>query len=93
MVNYGPENIWLNKPEPGIYTVMVEHWGSGSPDSDGTAYVSVLGAVYEVEIANLASHHVWTVGTIDMPCGVFEPSTDIYDCSAQWLGGCKAMLP
>ena len=89
----GPERIWMANPENGTFTVMVEHWGSGSAESDG--YVTILagGVEHMVEMQNLASHHVWTVATIEMPAGTVTTSTETYDCNASWAGGCTAAIP
>ncbi len=32
---YGPENIFLSKPESGRFTVLIEHWGVGQPSAGG----------------------------------------------------------
>jgi uncharacterized protein YfaP (DUF2135 family) len=91
---YGPENIWLAGPEPGTYTVMVEHWNSGgSPLSDGFVTLNVAGKVYTIAIQDLAPSHVWTAATIDWPSGTVTTSQTIYDCSANWSSGCKAVIP
>lgn len=93
MDDYGPENIWLASPEEGTYTVMVEHLGSGSPDSDGRVIFNVSGRMLVVEIENLAPQHVWTAGTIRWPEAVITTSREIFDCSASWSGGCQADIP
>ncbi len=90
---YGPENIWLSGPEGGAYTVMVEHWGSGSPGSDGRVIFNVSGRVVTAQIADLAPQHVWTAGTIRWPGGAVETRTEVFDCSGNWANGCQADLP
>jgi hypothetical protein len=89
---YGPENIYLSKPETGRYTVMVEHWGPGSP-SAGQAIINVRGVAYLFTISNFVSESVWTVATIDWPSGVVTAVDTRYDCSASWSSGCVAALP
>jgi hypothetical protein len=91
---YGPERIWLAFPEPGTYTIYVEHWGTGFPESDGTVTIGVVGQpLVTVSMMNLAPQHVWTVGTITWPSGIVTPSQDVYDCTATWDFGCPAILP
>ena len=90
---YGPENIYYSDPESGLYTVMVEHWGPGSPDADGQVIINVLGNVYTNTIQNLAPQRAWTVGSIAWPSGAVTLSHDVFDCSASWSGGCTAELP
>lgn len=90
---YGPENIWLAKPEPGIYTVMVEHWGVGDPSSSGQVTFNVAGEVVVARFENLAPQHVWTVGTIEWPSGKITTGSDVFDCSSNWSGGCLADIP
>ncbi len=90
---FGPENIYLSRPAPGTYTVMVEHWGPGLPESDGTLIFNVAGATHVAEIQDLASRWVWTVGTIEWPSGIVTLSQDRYDCTGNWSGGCRAEIP
>ncbi len=90
---YGPENIFLSKPESGVYHVMVEHWGSGSPESDGRLVLNVAGKVTVIDIQNLPSRSVWKAATITWPGGQVTPSAEKYDCSGNWSSGCKATLP
>jgi hypothetical protein len=90
---FGPENIYLSGPEDGTYTVMVEHWGSGSPESGGEVTLNVGGKTYVSSIENFVSHHVWTVGTIEWPSGDVVLDGSVFDCTAEWSGGCNAMLP
>ncbi len=89
---FGPENIWLAGPETGRYTVLVEHWGPGTP-SDGFVTLNVGGQVVTVAMQDLTSHFVWTVATIDWPGGTITPSQSVFDCTASWTGGCTAQLP
>lgn len=89
---YGPENIWLAGPETGRYTVMVEHWGSGTPSS-GFVTLNVAGQVYTVSLTGLVSHHVWTAATIDWPAGTVTTGQSTYDCTATWASGCTAAIP
>ena len=90
---YGPENIYYSKPEDGTYTVMVEHWGSGSPEADGKVIFNVAAHTYEATIENLAPGFVWTAGTIEWPSGEVTTSQAVYDCTATWNSGCKAEIP
>ncbi len=91
--DYGPENIFLSKPENGLYHVMVEHWGSGSAQSDGRLILNVAGKVTVIDIQDLPSHSVWKAATISWPGGVVTPSTEKYNCSGEWSSGCTAALP
>lgn len=90
---YGPERIWQAEPESGTFTVLVEHWGPGSSDSDGVVSILVNGDLYEFAKNDLPSMHVWSVATIELPSGTVTPGTDTYDCSANWSGGCLDPLP
>lgn len=91
---YGPENIWLSKPENGTYTVMVEHWnGAGSPMSDGFVTLNVAGHPFTVAIQDLAPFHVWTAATIEWPSGTVTTSHANYDCSGNWSSGCRDSIP
>lgn len=72
-----------------MFTVLVEHWGSGADEADG--HVKILaGTVY---MENLRSHHVWTVATIELPSGIVTTTDAVYDCSANWSAGCLTPLP
>ena len=51
------------------------------------------GAVYVFNITNFASHWVWTVATIDWPSATVTPVGTLYDCTANWSGGCLAAIP
>lgn len=90
----GPENIILSKPEAGTYTVMVEHWANGNPDSSGRVIFNITGQPTTVADFNkLAPKHVWTAGTIDWPSGKVTTSNDVFDCSDSWSNGCTATIP
>ena len=92
--NYGPENIFYPQPEDGTYTVLVEHWGAGMADADGQVTINLLGeAPVVIDIQNLASHNVFTAGTIEWPSKVVTVAGDIHDCTANWSGGCLDPLP
>lgn len=90
--NYGPENIFLVRPEAGRFTLLVEHWGGGAP-STGQAILNVRGKVTTIDVTAFVSHHVRTLATIDWPSGVVTVINSDFDCSASWSGGCKAALP
>lgn len=91
--SFGPENIYYSSPEPGLYTVLVEHWGGGRPDADGQVIFNVAGRTTTARIQNLASRSVWTAGTISWPGGEVTPGEGVYDCSGNWSSGCKDALP
>ncbi|WP_329729641.1 hypothetical protein [Archangium sp.] len=91
--DYGPENIILSNPENGLYHVMVEHWGNGSPESDGRLILNVAGKKTVIDIQNLPPKSVWRAATITWPDGQVTTSTQKYDCSGNWSSGCKAALP
>lgn len=89
---FGPENIVLNRPEPGRYTVLVEHWGSGLP-SNGRAIITVRGRPTMVDIHDLVSRHVRVVAAIDWPSGATTVINRDHDCRANWASGCRDPLP
>ncbi|HEX2878188.1 MAG TPA: hypothetical protein VHO25_01500 [Polyangiaceae bacterium] len=92
--NYGPENIFYANPEDGTYTVMVEHWGGGTADSDGEVTINLAGEqTVAVKITNLASHHVFTAATIEWPSKVVNVVGSDYDCTANFAGGCRDAIP
>ncbi|HTJ42018.1 MAG TPA: hypothetical protein VL463_07960 [Kofleriaceae bacterium] len=91
---YGPENVWLSKPETGTYTVMVEHWnGGGDPSSDGFVTLNIAGTPHTIAIQDLAPYRVWTAATIDWPGGAVHTTQDVHDCSANWSSGCRDPIP
>lgn len=91
---YGPENIFYASPEDGTYTVMVEHWGNGSPESDGQVTINLKDqAPVTIDIADLAPQHVFTAATISWPSKQVSVIGDDYDCSGNWIGGCKDAIP
>jgi hypothetical protein len=94
---YGPENIFLNRPEAITYTVMVEHWGSGQPGASGTVTINLAGhAPMVIGKSGLASHHVWKAATIAYAVGALPVVTafqDDIDCTASWSGGCTLAIP
>ena len=93
--SFGPENIFLARPESGTYTVMVEHWsGSGDPESDGQVAINIRGnPSVIVTKQNLAPFSVWTAATIEWPSGTVTPTQDVFDCTENWSGGCTASIP
>ena len=92
--NYGPENIFYAKPEAGRYTVMVEHWGAGTPDADGQVTINLIDEQpTTIDITNLTSHHVFTAATIDWPSKKVTPVASDHDCTANWSGGCLDAIP
>lgn len=93
---FGPENIVLRKPVKGTYTVLVEHWGGGSPEASGTLILNVKGKQTEpIAIKNLASKHVFQGATITFPSGEVKLLEKDYDCTKDWQDqkGCYAKIP
>ena len=90
---YGPENIYLQSPANGRYTVMVEHWGTGDPGSDGQVIFNVAGKSYVLPLNDFAPQHLRLAGTIDWPAGTVTLSGADYDCSGSWNRGCTASIP
>lgn len=90
---FGPENIYLVGPESTTYTVLVEHWGSGTPDADGVLTLFVGDQQLAIAIDDLAPRHVRTVATIEWPAQTIEVVNADYDCSEAWSSGCTAALP
>lgn len=92
--DFGPENIFLAKPETGTFHVMVEHWGSGAPTNDARLIINVKGKGATVlDRKDLVSQHVWRAATIAWPEGTVTPVATDFDCSASWSSGCTAQLP
>lgn len=91
--SYGPENIFLASPENGLYTVFVEHWGGGDPSADGEVIINVAGETTVATVQDLASRHVWNVGTIAWPSAEVTLNGAIVDCTDSWSGGCRLDLP
>jgi hypothetical protein len=92
--SHGPENIYLDNPAAGTYTIMVEHWsGSGSASSDGRAIINVDGVATTLDVTNLAPYEVWTVATVAWPSGVVTPVNNRYSCGGNWSNGCDAAIP
>ena len=90
---FGPENIFLQAPADGTYTVLVEHWGNGKAAA-GSVTIHVRGVgTTEIPIASLAHSHVFTAATITFPGGIVTKVASDYDCSAMWNSGCRAPLP
>lgn len=91
--SYGPQNVFLANPKGGTYTVLVEHWGSGDPGSDGRVVLNVGGQTVTVSVQDLAPREVWTAGTIEWPSGTVAMSTAVFDCVDNWSSGCQAEIP
>jgi uncharacterized protein YfaP (DUF2135 family) len=89
---YGPENIFLAKPETGKFSVLIEHWGSGQP-SAGRLILNVRGKVTILDVTNFIAHHVRTMATIDWPSGDVTPVNSDHDCTGNWSSGCRDKLP
>lgn len=91
---FGPENIYLSRPESTPYTVMVEHWGGGTPDADGSVTILLRGGPQlTIPITDLPSHFTRAIATIDWPTQTITPLTTVTDCTATWSGGCREPIP
>lgn len=91
---FGPENIWLNRPEDGGYTVLVEHWGAGGAMASGEVTILLTGRpAVKVPVTHLASHWVDTVATIDWATRAVTPVSSLTDCTESWVSGCTLPLP
>jgi len=91
---FGPENIYLNRPEAAPYTVMVEHWGGGTPDADGSVTILLRGGPQlTIPITDLPSHFTRAIATIDWPTQTITPLSTVTDCTATWSGGCREPIP
>lgn len=91
---FGPENIWLNRPEDGGYTVLVEHWGNGGALASGEVTILLAGRpAVKIPITHLASRWVDTVATIDWPTRTVTPVSTFTDCTGSWSSGCTLPLP
>jgi hypothetical protein len=98
--DFGPENIYLENAAPGLYHVMVEHWGTLGSPSDAAVDVAIgETTVARVEELGLQTHWVWYVGTVAFPEGTFTEIDTLVDCSATtaWNAGgsrgCGLPLP
>lgn len=90
---FGPENIFLAKPESGTWNVMVEHWGDGALGARGSLILNVKGVATVIDSPAIPPKRVWKAATITWPEGVVTPNTEIFDCSGSWESGCTAQLP
>jgi hypothetical protein len=91
---FGPESIYLRSPEAGIYTVMVEHFGSGEgSQSDGRVFLVVDEQLYVSEVFDFGERHLWTAATIDWSRRSVSVSDEVIDCSGDWSNGCRLALP
>lgn len=91
---FGPENIFLAKPESGVFHVMVEHWAAGEPLNAARLIINVKGKGATVfDRRDLVTQHVWRAATISWPEGTVTKVDTDYDCSATWSRGCTAQLP
>lgn len=80
--SFGPENIFLNRPEDGRYHVFVEHYGNGDPLADGSVVFNIRGETRMVAtVEDLEPDFVWSVGTIDWPSGIVTLDGTVHDCS------------
>jgi hypothetical protein len=91
--NFGPENIILSSPEPGIYWVVVEHWGNGAPESEGQLSLNVAGSNHRASYEGLPPQWVWLAATIEWPSGEVRFFDSLHDCAENWSSGCYASLP
>lgn len=83
---YGPENIYLTRAAPGRYHVMVEYWGSGTPDTSEIT-ITLGGATVWRGSRLMSLYDVWTVGTLDFPAARFTPVDTITPCTTAWRTG------
>src|SRR6185369_6240273 len=58
---FGPENIFLTRAGDGSYEVMVEYWGSGTPDTSEIA-ITLGGATIWRGTKLMSLYDVWDVG-------------------------------
>jgi hypothetical protein len=96
LFTFGPENIYLTAAAAGTYDVMVEYWGSGTPDT--SEVVITLGGVTVWRGTHTMSlYDVWHVGTLEFPAATFTPVDTIIPCAAMWRTGgsfgCALMIP
>jgi uncharacterized protein YfaP (DUF2135 family) len=92
--HFGPENIYLDRPIESPYTVMVEHWGLGPPQSSGSVKIRLSdGTQSTVSIDQLSSHWVREIGTIDFTTHTITTSTVVWDCNQSWSAGCILPIP
>jgi hypothetical protein len=96
--HFGPENIYLNKPDTGEFAVYVEHWGVSGLPATAQVKVSIRQVVvFTSSISMFDSHHLWDVARIQWPAGTVTtgPGGNI-DCTATWqqtTAGCDLVLP
>jgi hypothetical protein len=93
---YGPENIFLSNASGGRYDVLVEYWGSGSPDSPEVTMTIRDSTVWRGTHA-MNPHDVWHVGYVEFPSGRFTPVDVVTPCATSWRTGgsmgCGLPLP
>jgi hypothetical protein len=93
---YGPENIYLTRAADGSYEVMVEYWGSGTPETPEVS-ITLGGRTVWVGSHVLSLYDVWHVGTIAYPGAGFTPVDVVTPCAAAWQTGgslgCGLALP
>ncbi len=89
---FGPENIALNRPAPGVYAVIVEHWGGGQP-STAELTLKVGTVTHRFTVSGLASRWVWDVARVDATTGTVTRIEQTFSCQASWSSGCTLPLP
>lgn len=83
---YGPENIYLTRAAPGRYHVMVEYWGSGTPDTSEVT-ITLAGTTVYRGSREMGLYDVWHVGTLEFPGARFTPVDTITPCTSAWRTG------
>jgi len=85
---FGPENINLETPSPGVYTLSIDYYqdsydedmGGGDVDTTATARIFVHGNLVHTGNQLLDDmHDVWDVATIDWPAGVVTPVNRVWN--------------
>ena len=94
----GPENINLQRPQPGVYRVVVHYYlahfdgdegPTGSPATDATVRIFVRGQLaHEATAALDHTDRTWDVADVDWPAGDIRPLNDHYEFDRAGIPAC-----
>ncbi len=94
----GPENINLQRPQPGVYRVVVHYYldhfdgdegPTGSTATDATVRIFVRGQLaHEATAALDHTDRTWDVADVDWPAGDIRPLNDQYEFDRAGIPAC-----
>lgn len=85
---YGPENINIDDPQDGTYTVYAHYYEDGGDDAVvATVKVYLYGALVDEMSKVLYRTEIWEVGQVNWPDGTFAELDNTYDDSADDTDG------